>query len=128
MARLEQGYEIVAGGMNGMVTGFQPHEIFWSLKIAEESAKLATLGMVCTCLTRSVCISPYGLGWASLALYPLHPLHRLERSLWPGHGGAAGVRWLAICALSSRQRPTFILADACGHLLRKCLRASWGVY
>ncbi|KAI8138598.1 hypothetical protein BJV82DRAFT_502270, partial [Fennellomyces sp. T-0311] len=43
---LEQGYEIVAGGMNGTVTGFQPHEIFWSLKVAEESAKLATLGMV----------------------------------------------------------------------------------
>jgi hypothetical protein len=40
------GCEIVAGDINGTVTSFQQHDALWKMNIAEESAKLATIGMV----------------------------------------------------------------------------------
>ncbi|KAI9316016.1 hypothetical protein BX666DRAFT_282716 [Dichotomocladium elegans] len=40
-----QGYEIVAGTMNGHVTSFQPRELLWTLDVSKESITLATLGM-----------------------------------------------------------------------------------
>lgn len=39
------GCEIIAGDMNGTVTSFQQHDVLWKVNIAEESAKLATLGL-----------------------------------------------------------------------------------
>ncbi|KAI7907200.1 uncharacterized protein BX663DRAFT_495163 [Cokeromyces recurvatus] len=42
---LAGGYEIIAGDINGTITAFQQHDTLWKLNIAEESAKLATLGM-----------------------------------------------------------------------------------
>lgn len=43
------GCEIIAGDMNGTVTSFQQHDVLWKVNIAEESAKLATLGLVSLC-------------------------------------------------------------------------------
>ncbi|KAG2219679.1 hypothetical protein INT45_001851 [Circinella minor] len=69
---LDQGYEIIAGGMNGTVTGFQPHEIFWSLKVAEESAKIATLHMkgrrspYIHCILATTLNDPFGQSMAVL--------------------------------------------------------------
>lgn len=40
------GCEIIAGDMNGTVTSFQQHDVLWKVNIAEESTKLATLGLV----------------------------------------------------------------------------------
>jgi hypothetical protein len=40
------GCEIIAGDINGTVTSFQQHDALWKMNVAEESAKLATLGMV----------------------------------------------------------------------------------
>ncbi|KAI8393508.1 uncharacterized protein BYT42DRAFT_551293 [Radiomyces spectabilis] len=42
---LVSGYEIVAGDNSGTVTSFQQYDALWKLNVAEESAKLATLGM-----------------------------------------------------------------------------------
>ncbi|KAI8376914.1 hypothetical protein BD560DRAFT_391126 [Blakeslea trispora] len=36
--------EIIAGDINGSLTSFQQHDALWKINIAEESAKLATLG------------------------------------------------------------------------------------
>lgn len=43
---IAQGYEIIAGSMNGQVTSFHPRELFWTLDIGRESKTTATLGMV----------------------------------------------------------------------------------
>lgn len=40
------GCEIIAGDINGTVTSFQQHDALWKINIAEESAKLSTLGLV----------------------------------------------------------------------------------
>ncbi|KAL0082969.1 hypothetical protein J3Q64DRAFT_1750930 [Phycomyces blakesleeanus] len=39
------GYEIIAGDMHGTLTSFQQHDALWKLNVAEESAKVATLGI-----------------------------------------------------------------------------------
>lgn len=45
---LAGGCEIIAGDINGSLTSFQQHDALWKINIAEESAKLATLGVVNT--------------------------------------------------------------------------------
>jgi hypothetical protein len=40
------GCEIIAGDITGTVTSFQQHDALWKINIAEESAKLATIGLV----------------------------------------------------------------------------------
>lgn len=45
-SRLVGGCEIIAGDITGTITGFQQHDALWKINIAEESAKLATLGLV----------------------------------------------------------------------------------
>ncbi|OAD08284.1 hypothetical protein MUCCIDRAFT_105242 [Mucor lusitanicus CBS 277.49] len=42
---LAGGCEIIAGDINGSLTSFQQHDALWKINIAEESAKLATLGV-----------------------------------------------------------------------------------
>lgn len=43
---LAGGCEIIAGDINGSLTSFQQHDALWKINISEESAKLATLGVV----------------------------------------------------------------------------------
>ncbi|ORY91382.1 hypothetical protein BCR43DRAFT_446549 [Syncephalastrum racemosum] len=40
------GYEIVAGGVNGALYSFRPHQTLWKFEVAEASARLASLGSV----------------------------------------------------------------------------------
>ncbi|KAI8982411.1 hypothetical protein BDF20DRAFT_912574 [Mycotypha africana] len=42
---LAGGYQIIAGDITGSVTSFQQHDALWKINIAEESAKLVTLGL-----------------------------------------------------------------------------------
>lgn len=43
---LAGGCEIIAGDINGSLTSFLQHDALWKINISEESAKLATLGVV----------------------------------------------------------------------------------
>ncbi|CEP11015.1 hypothetical protein [Parasitella parasitica] len=43
---LAGGCEIIAGDINGNLTSFQQHDALWKMNISEESAKLATLGVI----------------------------------------------------------------------------------
>lgn len=66
------GYEIIAGDRNGIVSSFNQYDALWRLNIAEESVKLAPLGMTARksssirCMLSIVMKDKFGMDMACL--------------------------------------------------------------
>ncbi|KAI8882566.1 hypothetical protein K501DRAFT_323911 [Backusella circina FSU 941] len=102
------GCEIIAGDSNGAITSFQQHEGLWKLNIAEESAKLATLGTrgrkspAIHCMLSTILKDRFGMDMACLLVCDGSPLVHFIQN---------GER------IQSLQTPTVIQSLCAGHFL-----------
>ncbi|CAO3646207.1 unnamed protein product [Mucor fragilis] len=77
---LAGGCEIIAGDINGSLTSFQQHDALWKINVAEESAKLATLGVTgrkspsIQCTLSTVLKDRFGMDMACLLVCDGWPL------------------------------------------------------
>ncbi|OBZ90927.1 hypothetical protein A0J61_01029 [Choanephora cucurbitarum] len=97
--------EIIAGDINGSLTSFQQHDALWKINIAEESAKLATLGSVGI-------LTSHAYRCTMLIRYDRKDDNHLLYDIWIGYDLFTCMRRLAIGSFHTKWRENTIFAIA----------------